>query len=81
MKNICPSYVRVPLLFFAVFGAMEYFIDSGDKPAFIEYPMVSVFLLVFLFLLIAIEVVIKAIDKVTYLLLTEEQKAQKEAKR
>lgn len=77
MKNICPSYVRVPLLFFAVFGAMEYFIDSGDKPAFIEYPMVSVFLLVFLFLLIAIEVVIKAIDKVTYLLLTEEQKAQK----
>ena len=77
MKNICPSYVRVPALFFTVFGAMEYFIDSGDKPAFIEYPMVSVFLLVFLFLLIAIEVVIKAIDKVTYLLLTEEQKAQK----
>lgn len=77
MKSICPSYVRVPLLFFTVFGAMEYFIDSGDKPAFIEYPMVSVFLIVFLFLLIAIEVVIKAIDKVTFLLLTDEQKALK----
>jgi cytochrome c oxidase cbb3-type subunit 3 len=38
--------------------------------------MVSVFLLVFLFLLIAIEITIKAIDNITYQLLTEEQKAE-----
>ncbi|WP_445711862.1 cbb3-type cytochrome c oxidase N-terminal domain-containing protein [Flavobacterium sp.] len=78
MKNIIPSYVRVPLLFATVFAGMEFFIDSGDKPAFIEYPMVSLFLGVFLFLLIAIEIVISAVDKVTYQLLSEEQKKQLE---
>uniref|UniRef100_UPI0040481EBF cbb3-type cytochrome c oxidase N-terminal domain-containing protein n=1 Tax=Flavobacterium sp. TaxID=239 RepID=UPI0040481EBF len=78
MKNIIPSYVRVPLLFATVFAGMEFFIDSGHKPAFIEYPMVSLFLGVFLFLLIAIEIVISAVDKVTYQLLSEEQKKQLE---
>lgn len=76
MRKIIPAYVRVPLLFAIVFAAMEYFIDSGDKPAFLKYPMVSLFLGVFLFLLIAIEIVVSAIDNVTYHLLTEEQKQQ-----
>ena len=76
MKKLIPAYVRVPLLFAIVFAAMEYFIDSGDKPAFIQYPMVSLFLGVFLFLLIAIEIVVSAVDNVTYHLLTEEQKQQ-----
>jgi cytochrome c oxidase cbb3-type subunit 3 len=74
MKNIMPSYVRVPLVFAIVFAAMEYFIDSGEKPAFMEYPMVALFLGVFLFMLIAIEIVVSAIDNVTYHLLTEEQR-------
>lgn len=76
MKKLIPAYVRVPFIFFAVFAAMEYFIDSGDRPAFIKFPMVSVFLFVFLFLLIAIEITLKAIDNVTYHLLSEEQKAK-----
>lgn len=74
MKKLFPSYVRVPVIFATVFAAMEYFIDSGDHPAFIKYPMVMLFLGVFLFLLIAIEIVTSAVDKVTYHLLTEEQK-------
>lgn len=78
MKKMIPSYVRVPLIFFLVMGAMEYFIDSGDKPAFIEYPMVALFLGVFLFLLIAIEIVVGAVDNVTYHLLSDEQKKQLE---
>jgi len=78
MKKLIPVYVRVPLIFFAVFGAMEFFIDSGDRPAFVKFPMVSVFLFVFLFLLIAIEITISAMDKITYQLLTEEQKAKLE---
>lgn len=78
MKKIIPSYIRVPLIFALVMGAMEYFIDSGSKPAFIEYPMVSVFLIAFLFLLIAIEVVISAVDNITYHLLTDEQRKQLE---
>lgn len=78
MKKLIPVYVRVPLIFFTIFGAMEFFIDSGDQPAFIKYPMVSVFLLVFLFLLIAIEITLSAVDNVMYHLLTDEQKQQQE---
>lgn len=78
MKKLIPVYVRVPLIFFLVFGAMEYFIDSGDRAAFIKYPMVALFLLVFLFLLIAIEITVSAIDTITYQMLTEEQKAKLE---
>jgi cytochrome c oxidase cbb3-type subunit 3 len=76
MKKLIPVYVRVPLIFFAVFAGMEYFIDSGDRPAFLKFPMVSVFLFVFLFLLIAIEITLSAVDNITYHLLTEEQKAK-----
>lgn len=78
MKKFFPSYVRVPLIFAIVMAAMEYFIDSGDRPAFVKYPMLSLFLGVFLFLLIAIEIVVNAVDKVTYHLLTEEQRKQLE---
>ena len=72
MKKIFPSYVRVPVIFAIVFIAMEYFVDSGDKPAFVKYPMLALFLGVFLFLLIAIEIVVSAVDKVTYHLLQKE---------
>jgi cytochrome c oxidase cbb3-type subunit 3 len=78
MKKLMPSYVRVPLIFAIVLVAMEYFIDSGDRPAFVKYPMVGLFLVVFLFLLVAIEIVVSAVDKVTYNLLTEEQRKQLE---
>lgn len=73
MKKI-PPYIRVLVIFFFVFGAMEYFIDSGNRPAFIQYPMVSVFLFVFLFLLIAIEITLSAVNRITYLLLSDEEK-------
>lgn len=78
MKKLIPAYVRVPLIFAIVMAGMEYFIDSGEKPAFIEYPMVALFLGVFLFLLVAIEIVVSAVDKVTYHLLSDEQKKQLE---
>jgi len=76
MKKLVPSYIRVLFIFFFVFGAMEYFIDSGDRPAFIKFPMVAVFLLVMLFLLIAIEITLTAVNTVTYQLLSEEEKAK-----
>ncbi len=74
MKKIIPAYLRVLVIFFAVFGAMEYCIDSGDRPAFLKYPMVSLFLFLFLFLLVAIEIIWKAIENVTYQLLSEDEK-------
>lgn len=76
MKKNIPPFIRVLVLFFAVFGLIEYFIDSGDKPAFIKYPMVFVFLIVFLFVLIAIEITLSAVDKITYALLSDAEKAK-----
>ncbi|TDW52294.1 cytochrome c oxidase cbb3-type subunit 3 [Flavobacterium sp. 270] len=78
MKKFFPVYVRVPVIFFIVFGLMEYFIDSGDRPAFIKYPMLSVFLVVFLFVLIAIEITLNAVNRVMYQLMTPEEKAKLE---
>lgn len=82
MKKLIPSYLRVLFIFFAAFGLLEYLIDSGNRPAFIKYPMVAVFLFVLLFLLIAIEITLSAVDKISYLLLSAEEKekiAQQEA--
>jgi cytochrome c oxidase cbb3-type subunit 3 len=78
MKKIFPSYVRVPVIFAIVLMALEYFIDSGDRPAFIKFPLVALFLVVFLFLLVAIEIVVSAVDRVTYHMLTDEQRKQLE---
>jgi cytochrome c oxidase cbb3-type subunit 3 len=79
MKKLIPSYIRVPLFFIAVLGAMEYFVDSGEDFAFVKYPMIALFLFVFLFLLIAIEITISAVDNVMYQILTEEQKQKADA--
>ncbi|PXY43677.1 cbb3-type cytochrome c oxidase N-terminal domain-containing protein [Flavobacterium hydrophilum] len=74
MKKFFPVYVRLPIIFFIVFGLMEYCIDSGDRAAFIKYPMVAVFLFVFLFILIAIEITLSAVNRVMYQLLSPEEK-------
>jgi len=74
MKKIIPAYLRVTVLFFIIFGMIEYFIDSGDRPAFVKFPMVNVILLVVLVLLIAIEIVISAADAIVYQILPEEEK-------
>lgn len=79
MKKLIPSYIRVPLIFLAVVGAMEYFIDSVDDFAFVKYPMIALFLFVFLFLLIALEITISAVDNITYQILTEDQKQKVDA--
>lgn len=74
MRNSTPWWVRVPLLFFTIFILMEYFIDSGDQPAFIAYPMTQYFLLLVLLLLIAIELILKSIENIMFQTLSEEAK-------
>lgn len=69
-----PWWIRVPLLFFIVFGLMEYFIDSGKKPAFIAYPITQFFLLMVLLLLIAIEVIVQSVENVMFQTLNDEAK-------
>jgi cytochrome c oxidase cbb3-type subunit 3 len=53
---------------------MEYFIDSGEKPAFIEYPITQFFLLMVLLILIAIELILKSIENVMFQTLSVEGK-------
>lgn len=74
MKNMSPWWIRIPVIFFLIFGLMEYFIDSGEKPAFIEYPITQFFLLMVLLILIAIELILKSIENVMFQTLSEEAK-------
>jgi len=76
MRQFIPSYIRVPLIFFIIFGIVEYLIDSGEKPAFIEYPAVGLFLFLILLILIAIEAIISALENVMLQKLNDEAKAK-----
>lgn len=78
MKNFFPVYVRVPLLFAIFFGLVEYFIGSGNQPAFIEYPSVLILLGLFIFVQIAVEIVAASVNKVVNALMTPEERAEKE---
>ena len=71
-----PSWVRVPVLFFIIFGLMEYAIDSGDQPAIIAYPITQLFLGMVLILLIAIEVILKSVENIMVSSLSAEAKAR-----
>ncbi len=53
---------------------MEYFIDSGDQPAFMAYPVTQFFLLMVLLMLIAIELILKSIENIMFQTLSEEAK-------
>lgn len=74
MKHFFPAWLRVPVIFFTVFGLIEYFVDSGDRPAFVKYPIIILVLFVFLFILVAFEILAKATSNITYQLMTEEEK-------
>ena len=76
MRHLIPSYIRVPVIFFIIFGIVEYMIDSGEKPAFIEYPAVSLFLFLVLLILIAIEAIIGALENVMLHKMDKEAKAR-----
>ena len=76
MRHLIPSWIRVPVVFFIIFGLTEYVVDSGEKPAFIEYPSVFLFLLLVLLILIATEAIIGALENVMLHKLDEEAKAR-----
>ena len=76
MRNLFPSYIRVPLVFFTIFGLIEFFVDSGEKPAFIKYPVVMLFLLLVLLIIIAIEAIVGALENVLFQSLDEAAKAR-----
>jgi len=69
-----PWWIRIPVIFFLILGLMEYFIDSGEKPAILEYPITQFFMLMVLLILIAIELILKSIENVMFQTLSEEAK-------
>jgi cytochrome c oxidase cbb3-type subunit 3 len=81
MRQFIPSWLRILIVFFSIFIAAEYFIDSGSMPAFIKYPLLSLFLLLVLFILIATEGIVGAMDNILYQSLDDEAKARYDAKR
>ena len=74
MRHLIPSFIRVPVIFFIIVGLVEYFVDSGDQPAFIEQPVILLFLLLVLLLLLGIEGIVGSIDNILYQSLDEEGK-------
>lgn len=64
MQKLIPAWVIVPIVFFIIFGAVEFFIDSGNQPAFLKYPVVIAFLILVLLVIIAIEAVVSALENV-----------------
>lgn len=77
MKKFFPGYVWVPLAFFAVAFVLEMTIDTGVIPAFLTYPLMLLALLVILIVLIAVHLTSKAINTVSYFLLSDEEKKMK----
>jgi len=76
MRKYIPVYIRFPFFYLIVFALSEYFIDSGDRPAFVKYPIVPLMHVLLIFIFIVIEVILNAVDNVSYQLLSEEAKAQ-----
>lgn len=76
MKNMIPWWIRIPLIFFLTALLTEYFIDSGDKPAFIKYPMVLAFLGLVLIILVVTELILRAVENVMFQTLSDEAKAR-----
>ncbi len=74
MRNTTPWWIRIPLIFFFIFGLVEYYVDAGDKPAFIAYPMVQLFLFMVLLILIAIELIVKSVENVLFQTLPDDAK-------
>ncbi|HZW62204.1 MAG TPA: cbb3-type cytochrome c oxidase N-terminal domain-containing protein [Flavobacteriaceae bacterium] len=71
MRHRIPSWIRVPVIFFAIAALTEYAIDSGDAPAFIEKPLILMFLALVLLVLIAIEGIVGSLDNILYQSLDE----------
>ncbi len=67
-----PSWLRIIIMLCIVWGAAEYFIDSGDRPAVIAYPEVALFLSMVLLILISVEMVLYAIERLMLRTMTEE---------
>ncbi|NQY29367.1 MAG: c-type cytochrome [Flavobacteriaceae bacterium] len=77
MKKYFPAYIRIPVFFFGSALLLEYFIDSGDLPAFMKYPEVLGLLTLILLVIITFEACNAAINTIAWRLLTNEEQKEK----
>ncbi|WP_417619986.1 cbb3-type cytochrome c oxidase N-terminal domain-containing protein [Oceanihabitans sediminis] len=80
MRNQIPSWVRIPVIFFIIVGIVEFFVDSGKQPAFIEQPIILLFLVLVLFILIATDAIVGSLDNILYQSLDEKGREKYDAK-
>ncbi|MBO3098825.1 cbb3-type cytochrome c oxidase N-terminal domain-containing protein [Gelidibacter pelagius] len=76
MRNLIPAYVRVPVLFFIIWVIVELFVGTPHDPAFMNNPMILLFLGFVLLLIIGIEAIIAALENVMFQSLDEDAKAR-----
>lgn len=74
MRHAIPAWIRIPIFFLIIAGALEYFVDSGDNFAFLEYPLLLAVLVIILLFLIAAEFILDAIENVLFQSLSPEAK-------
>ncbi|WP_029034095.1 cbb3-type cytochrome c oxidase N-terminal domain-containing protein [Salinimicrobium terrae] len=74
MRHAIPAWIRIPIFFLIIAGALEYFVDSGGNFAFVEYPLLAVVLLIFLLVLIAAEFILDAFENIMFQSLSPEAK-------
>ena len=76
MRKLIPAWIRIPVAFLIIFAITEYFVDSGEKPAFMEYAAVQLFLVLVLLILIAIEGILGALETIMLENLDEDAKVR-----
>jgi cytochrome c oxidase cbb3-type subunit 3 len=79
MRNSIPSWLRIPVVFFIIVLLIEYFVESGDQPAFMEQPAILLFLLLILLVLIGIEAIASSLTNILYQSLDDAGKARYDA--
>lgn len=72
MRQLIPSWIRIPVIFLVIVAIAESFIGSGEQYTFIEQPIFLIIYLVVLLFLIAAEVILGAIENIMYKTLTAE---------
>lgn len=77
MRELIPSWIRIPVAFILITWATEYFADSGQTGyALLEQPILLLFLALVLLFLIILEVVLDAIETILFKTLTEQAKVR-----
>ena len=75
MREVIPSWIRIPVAFLLIAWATEHFADSGQEGyAILEQPVLLVFLAVALLFLIGLEIILNAVENTMFQTLSEEAK-------